>query len=197
MVSLSLLGSYRIHHLASLGIYVRYGSSERIMVDSTEISSHLLGREIQCRPLQNQPHIHTVGKQLESSLFLILQPIHTKATTKPLRLRTLRRSHSLSMDERDNADDRELEAQGYTQAMPRRFSLLSLLSLSFALTATWNGFGSAIGTSLGEFSSSGTFWTLVIAATMNLLVSLGMAELSSAYPKSGAQYCWSFRVAKA
>lgn len=94
-----------------------------------------------------------------------------------------------------NVDDLELESQGYTRAMPRRFSLPSLLSLSFALTASWNGFGSAIGTSLGEFSAAGTLWTLPIAATMSWIVSLGMAELASAYPNSGAQYYWSFRVA--
>jgi choline transport protein len=99
------------------------------------------------------------------------------------------------MHEQSDADDRELEAQGYTPAMPRRFSLLSLFSLCFALTATWNGFGSAIGTSVAHSSSSGTIWTLVIAAIMNLIVSLGMAELVSAYPNSGAQYYWSFRVA--
>ncbi|OQU95641.1 hypothetical protein CLAIMM_01823 [Cladophialophora immunda] len=95
----------------------------------------------------------------------------------------------------NNADDRELEAQGYQCAMPRKFSLLSLLSLSFALTASWNGFGSAIGTGLGEFGSAGVLWTLLIAAAMGWIVSLGMAELASAYPNSGAQYYWSFRVA--
>lgn len=93
-----------------------------------------------------------------------------------------------------NADDLELESQGYVRAMPRRFSLLSLLSLSFALTASWNGFGSAIGTGLAEFSAAGVLWTLPIAAVMSWIVSLGMAELSSAYPNSGAQYYWSYRV---
>lgn len=94
-----------------------------------------------------------------------------------------------------NADDRELESQGYTPALARRFSVGSLLSLCFALTATWNGFGAAIGASLATSSSAGTIWTLVIAAIMNFVVSLGMAELASAYPNSGAQYYWSFRVA--
>lgn len=97
--------------------------------------------------------------------------------------------------QRDTDDDVELEAQGYLPALPRHFSLLSLFSLSFALTATWNGFGSAIGTSLALASSAGTLATLVLAAVMNLIVSLGMAELVSAYPNSGAQYYWSFRVA--
>lgn len=99
------------------------------------------------------------------------------------------------MQKQDEADDRELEAQGYTPAMPLRFSVSSLVSLGFAMTATWNGFGSAIGISLAASSSSGTIWTLVIAALMNLIVSLGMAELVSAFPNSGAQYFWSFKVA--
>ncbi len=102
---------------------------------------------------------------------------------------------AISMDDQINADDRELEAQGYKRAMPRRFSLFSLVSLSFALTATWNGFGSAVGTGLAEFSSAGVLSTLILAAVMNLIVSLGMAELASAYPNSGAQNYWAFCVA--
>lgn len=38
-------------------------------------------------------------------------------------------------------DDVELEAQGYEREMPRQFSLVSLMALSYALLATWNGFG--------------------------------------------------------
>jgi choline transport protein len=85
-------------------------------------------------------------------------------------------------------DDRQLEALGYKPAMRRRFSPLSLLSMCFALTATWNGFGAAIGVSLAQASSGGTLVTLIIAAGRNFIVSLGMAELVSAYPNSGAQY---------
>ncbi|CAG9970781.1 unnamed protein product [Clonostachys byssicola] len=99
------------------------------------------------------------------------------------------------MSSQEEADDRELEAQGYIPVMPRRFSLWSLLSLGFTLTATWNAVGITIGSSLAESSSSGVLWTLVIAALMNLTVALGMAELASAYPSSGAQYYWSYKVA--
>ncbi|KAE8138857.1 hypothetical protein BDV38DRAFT_61464 [Aspergillus pseudotamarii] len=64
------------------------------------------------------------------------------------------------------------------------------------MTATWNGFGSATETTLAKASSSGTIWTLNIAAMMNLVVSLGMVELVSAYPNSGGQYCWAFCAAR-
>ncbi|KAI1630202.1 amino acid/polyamine transporter I [Exophiala viscosa] len=92
-------------------------------------------------------------------------------------------------------DDIELQAQGYTRAMPRRFSLLSLMAMSYALLATWNGFGSAFGTGFTEFSSAGSIWTLALAGAMTAVTGIGMAELSSAYPVAGAQYYWSFVVA--
>ncbi|KAF5025869.1 hypothetical protein F66182_2051 [Fusarium sp. NRRL 66182] len=95
-----------------------------------------------------------------------------------------------------NNDALELEAAGYRQAMPRRFSLWSLGALSFTLTCTWLGTGSSIGISLTEASSAGTLWSLPVAGVMTTVVSLGMAELASAYPVAGAQYYWSFMVAR-
>ncbi|CDM36780.1 hypothetical protein DTO013E5_2893 [Penicillium roqueforti] len=95
-----------------------------------------------------------------------------------------------------NIDDLELEAAGYEAAMPRRFSKWSLGALSFTLTCTWLGTGSAIGIGLTEASSGGTIWALPIAGVMTTIVSIGMAELASAYPVAGAQYYWSFMVAR-
>lgn len=92
-------------------------------------------------------------------------------------------------------DSLEVEAAGYKQAMPRRFSVWSLGALSFTLTCTWLGVGSSIGISLTEASAAGTLWALPIAGFMTLIVSTGMAELASAYPVAGAQYYWSFMVA--
>ncbi|KAF7559738.1 hypothetical protein G7046_g4403 [Stylonectria norvegica] len=95
-----------------------------------------------------------------------------------------------------NEDALELEAAGYRQSMPRRFSFWSLGALSFTLTCTWLGAGSSIGISLTEASSAGTLWSLPIAGVMTTVVTLGMAELASAYPVAGAQYYWSFMVAR-
>jgi choline transport protein len=81
-------------------------------------------------------------------------------------------------------DDLELQAQGYTRAMSRRFSPLSLMAMSYALLATWNGFGSAFGTGFTEASSGGSIWTLAIAAVMTGVTGLGMAELSSQWSSS-------------
>lgn len=98
--------------------------------------------------------------------------------------------------QRTNFDDLELESVGYRREMPRQFSIWSLGALSFTLTCSWLGTGSSVGISLTESSAPGTLWSLPVAGIMTTIVSLGMAELASAYPVAGAQYYWSFMVAR-
>jgi len=66
--------------------------------------------------------------------------------------------------------------------------------MSYALLATWNGYGNAFGTGFTQASSAGSIWTLFIAGFMTFFTAIGMAELSSAYPVAGAQYYWSFVI---
>lgn len=94
------------------------------------------------------------------------------------------------------ADSTKTGPDSYFHVMPRRFSLVSLVSMSFSLLATWNGVGSAVGISLADASTAGSVWSLLIAATMMTVVALGMAELSSAFPFAGAQYYWCYAVAR-
>ena len=94
----------------------------------------------------------------------------------------------------NDIDDLELQAVGCQKQMPRRFTLFSLMGLSFALSCTWSGTGSSMGISLSEASSAGTVWSIPIAGLMTAVVTAGTAELSSAYPVAGAQYYWSFMV---
>ncbi|CAM1505252.1 Fc.00g108890.m01.CDS01 [Cosmosporella sp. VM-42] len=101
----------------------------------------------------------------------------------------------MDVSQYDDLDDLELEAVGYQREMPRQFTVLSLGALSFTLTCTWLGVGSSIGIGITDASAAGTIWSLPIAGFMTVIVSLGMAELSSAYPVAGAQYYWSFMVA--
>ncbi|KEF60470.1 uncharacterized protein A1O9_02031 [Exophiala aquamarina CBS 119918] len=88
--------------------------------------------------------------------------------------------------------DRQIAAEG--QGMSKRFSLLSLGAVSFSITCTWVGAGASVGIGLTQ-SSAATLWSLPIAGVMTLVLSLGMAELSSAYPLAGAGYLWSYLVA--
>lgn len=108
-------------------------------------------------------------------------------------------------------DDAELETAGYNRAMPRQFSTVSLMALSFNLSATWMGtiiistdlvpstlakltilvgIGTSMGIALAEASSAGTIWSLVVAGAFTAILSAGLAELASAYPIAGAQYYW-------
>lgn len=45
---------------------------------------------------------------------------------------------------------------------------------------------------MAQGSSSGTILMLFPAATLIAVVSLGMAELASAFPVAGGQYYWAF-----
>ena len=106
-------------------------------------------------------------------------------------------------------DDAELETAGYKRSMPRQFSTLSLMALSFDLMACWLGWcnektyrgfisklttlpgvGSSIGIAIMEASAAGAIWGVVIAAAFSAIISAGLAELASAYPIAGAQYYW-------
>ncbi|KAI9036782.1 amino acid permease [Aspergillus affinis] len=98
-------------------------------------------------------------------------------------------------DTRVSQDDAELEASGYTREMPRQFSMFSLLALAYALICTWNGFASALGNGLRQGSSSGSIFMLIPAASVIAIISLGMAELTSAFPVAGGQYYWAFILA--
>ncbi|KAL0931501.1 amino acid transporter [Colletotrichum truncatum] len=69
--------------------------------------------------------------------------------------------------------------------MPRQFSTFSMLALAYALICTWNGFASGIGNGLKQGSSAGSIFMLFPAATFIGIVSLGMAELTSAFPVAG------------
>lgn len=83
---------------------------------------------------------------------------------------------------------------GDGQSMERPFSVWSLAAVSFSITCTWIGSGASLGTGITQ-SSAAALWSLPVAGIMTLALSLGIAELSSAYPGAGAQYFWSFMVA--
>lgn len=80
------------------------------------------------------------------------------------------------------------------QTMNKNFSLWSLGAVSFSITCTWIGTGASLGGGLIQ-SSAAALWSLPVAGAMTLVLSLGMAELASAYPLVGAQYIWSYMVA--
>lgn len=98
------------------------------------------------------------------------------------------------MNRREDNNDVELETHGYRREMPERFTVFSLIALSFSLTGSWAALGSSIGISIKEASSAGTIFSPLIGATMTGILSIGMAELASAYPVASGQYYWAYAV---
>lgn len=94
-----------------------------------------------------------------------------------------------------NQDDKVLRAQGHRAALPRNFGLLSLLSLSFGVISSELGVAAGVGVNLTEGGASSMFWGTIVGAVVVGIISLGMAELASAYPSAGAQYHWAYCIA--
>jgi choline transport protein len=85
-------------------------------------------------------------------------------------------------------DTLQLQAQGHAAELPRNFSVLSLLSFSFALMNSWIAFVSLLTVALTLGGPTTAFWSPWLAALGTTLVTLGLAELASAFPSSGGAY---------
>ncbi|PWY89689.1 choline transporter [Aspergillus sclerotioniger CBS 115572] len=77
---------------------------------------------------------------------------------------------------------------GHTQAMPQQFSWLSALGFGFSITNSWVGYLSCFGQTLTYGGAQACIFSMVVAFMVQLTVTLGLAELASAYPSSGGQY---------
>lgn len=99
----------------------------------------------------------------------------------------------MARKEDDNDVEREMHG-GYRREMPERFTVFSLIALSFSLTGSWAALGSSIGISIKEASAAGAIFSPLIGATMTGILSIGMAELASAYPVASGQYYWAYAV---
>lgn len=87
-----------------------------------------------------------------------------------------------------SADEQQLQAQGHTAELPRQFSTLSILALSFSITNSWIGYSAVFITPLWAGGGPAVIYCLVAAAVACSLITAGLAELSSAFPSAGGQY---------
>lgn len=84
-----------------------------------------------------------------------------------------------------NYDELQLQAQGHHQDMPRRFSLWSMFAIAFTITSSWVGFSTSVGISLLYGGSAAVVYGQIVGALSCAIITLGLAELASAYPSSG------------
>jgi hypothetical protein len=84
-----------------------------------------------------------------------------------------------------NYDELQLQAQGHEQDMPRRFSLWTMFAIAFTITSSWVGFSTSVGISLLYGGPAAVVYGQIVGALSCALITLGLAELASAYPSSG------------
>ncbi|GIL53553.1 hypothetical protein Vafri_9129, partial [Volvox africanus] len=94
------------------------------------------------------------------------------------------------------SDELKLFCMGYKQDLTRSFTFFnnagvafSLLSPLAALTGMYGNWGLPYG------GSAVMMWSMPVVTVFSMLVTLSLAELTSAYPTSGAVYYWTWAVA--
>jgi choline transport protein len=85
-------------------------------------------------------------------------------------------------------DEIQLLAQGHVPELPRQFGLLSALSVAFSTTNSWIGYSAVFFVPLLAGGGPTTLYGLIVASIACLFITLGLAELASAFPSSGGQY---------
>ncbi|PYH75503.1 amino acid transporter [Aspergillus uvarum CBS 121591] len=88
----------------------------------------------------------------------------------------------------EDEDDAVLRANGHEAVMPRQFNWISALGLGFSITNSWIGYLSNFGQNLSYVGVLGCIVCLVLGWAIQLVITLGLAELASAFPSSGGQY---------
>lgn len=92
----------------------------------------------------------------------------------------------------DSADltveELELRAQGHTSELPRQFGALSTLSLAFTITNSWIAYSAVFAIPLITGGGPCVIYSLVVGFVVCSIITLGLAELASAFPTSGGQY---------
>ncbi|KAL4964410.1 amino acid/polyamine transporter I [Aspergillus stella-maris] len=93
------------------------------------------------------------------------------------------------------ADDTMLAAMGHTPELRRQFSWLSSLGLGFSITNSWVGYLSNFGQNMIYGGPRLVIVGLVLAFIAQSIITLGLAEIGSAFPSSGGQYHFCFLLA--
>ncbi|KAL3434919.1 amino acid permease-domain-containing protein [Aspergillus tetrazonus] len=94
-----------------------------------------------------------------------------------------------------DADDLILQANGHKPQLRRQFNWLSALGLGFSITNSWVGYLSNFGQSMKYGGPRLVIVGLLLAFIAQSIISIGLAEIGSAFPSSGGQYHFCFLLA--
>ncbi|GFF36979.1 choline transport protein [Aspergillus udagawae] len=92
------------------------------------------------------------------------------------------------------ADEALPQARGQQIELPQQFSAISALSFAYIATNSWIGYSGTFVTALLAGGGPAVFYGVIAAGIVCTIITLGLAELASAFPSSGGQYHFTFMV---
>ncbi|KAH7025166.1 putative amino acid permease family protein [Microdochium trichocladiopsis] len=87
-------------------------------------------------------------------------------------------------------DARDLAAMGHDEALSRKFSVISMLSLAFCVLGTWSTFAQGLSSGLENGGPITILWGLVLVLACNLCIALSLGEMCSSMPTALGQAYW-------
>jgi choline transport protein len=103
-------------------------------------------------------------------------------------------SNDADLKSMDN-DAFKLAEMGYTQAMQRKFSVLSLLGVGFSLANSWFGISASLITGINSGGTVLAIYGIPWITFVSACVGVTLSELASAMPNAGGQYFWANELA--
>jgi choline transport protein len=94
-----------------------------------------------------------------------------------------------------DTDAARLADMGYMQELKRKFSMWSLIAVSFSLTNSWFGVSAAMITGINSGGPVLLVYGLILMGIISGAVGISLSEMASAYPNSGGQYFWAKQLA--
>ncbi|KAK6829464.1 amino acid permease family protein [Apiospora arundinis] len=91
-------------------------------------------------------------------------------------------------------DGQDLADLGHEQAMTRKFSLWSMLGLTFSVLGTWATLAQNLANGLSNGGPVSILWGLVLVLLCNVCVAVSLGELCSAMPTTLGQAYWISRL---
>lgn len=95
-----------------------------------------------------------------------------------------------SDDEIINAEVSALNQLGYKQELKRDFSLFGITAFSFSIVTSWTALSGVMIIGVQSGGPPVIIWSWIAICLLTLAVAYSLAEMCSAYPLAGGQYCW-------
>jgi choline transport protein len=95
-----------------------------------------------------------------------------------------------STDDIIKADVSDLNQLGYKQELKRDFSLFGIVAFSFSIVTSWTALSGVMIIGVQSGGPPVIIWSWIAVCLFSLAVAYSLAEMCSAYPVAGGQYCW-------